>query len=733
MIYVVLTETQEEFVKAYFLASCLNRDANCLIPVSNPIVCDLVEQTLVFLKIPYRKISFSVLLQMSLPLLLKEQTLYLNRINSSALLIDIAYFQQQIIYKSNQGVAHIKDKRTAFIVSWAESTSNQAVQYSLLMNRPLILLQKTADNCEFFSAFNYASSYFISFSDDLSMSDFIEFLNYKDQNNNKVPFAIMYPYGEVEREFFVIKTFLFARYPYPYEYKASFHFPLERPNYCYKGKNVSLYLGQDTDTVSLVERLIEPSSLLFAMAHSNGIDMGLGNIVLCPRETTPVLSAVGIKAMPCFFNLELCSRVKPDNIIIKLNQLKAQIAFFYTCWGIQLKNGLYDPSVSFARQLVLSPHIGMIVSTYTMSHLDNSILSKFMHHVKNDSTISDVVNQLNSEHFKFYSDIPHTLIVLGDPEFKLNQSFPSDFDQLFPDEVKSHLIKKGIIKYKKCNKCNKTEPDIGLISAISIIVNDVLYAKTVVLGSRSLPLGSIKVLLDEFMLFLDGLWILILLIKKRLSQSAQHYVNPNNLLIELQKEVVKYHKYWIDYFVIMNSNFGGLIRLQIDKFFDEKNKIEPCKHNCPYCAGVLIENELSLIEHEQLNRRVLECYSCTTIFDSHAVFTFGSIDCDIFWIKTIHQTMTVHLLMSPVMMGEFNYTVCVCLEPFYKKGQSNISSHIENGQINMVSSDERLIDITINNFIPLDYYTSGQYYLNIMIIVNTSVAFLRRTIHIKDL
>ena len=124
MIYVVLTETQEEFVKAYFLASCLNRDENCLIPVSNPIVCDLVEQTLVFLKIPYRKISFSVLLQMSLPLLLKEQTLYLNRINSSALLIDIAYFQQQIIYKSNQGVAHIKDKRTAFIVSWAESTSN---------------------------------------------------------------------------------------------------------------------------------------------------------------------------------------------------------------------------------------------------------------------------------------------------------------------------------------------------------------------------------------------------------------------------------------------------------------------------------------------------------------------------------------------------------------------------------------------------------------------------------
>jgi len=64
MIYVVLTGTQEEFVKAYFLASCLNRDDNCLIPVSNSIVCDLVEQTLVFLKIPYRKISFSVLLKM---------------------------------------------------------------------------------------------------------------------------------------------------------------------------------------------------------------------------------------------------------------------------------------------------------------------------------------------------------------------------------------------------------------------------------------------------------------------------------------------------------------------------------------------------------------------------------------------------------------------------------------------------------------------------------------------
>jgi hypothetical protein len=539
----------------------------------------------------------------------------------------------------------------------------------------------------------------------------------------------MYPYGELEREFFVLKTFLFARYAYPYEYKTLFHFPLERPNYRYTAKNVALYLGQEHDLAALNAQLLEPSNLLFAMAHSNGIDMGLGNIILCPREQTALSTSVGIKAMPCFFNLALCSRAKPSNQIVKISQLKTQIAFFYTCWGIQLKNGLYDPQVSFARQLALSPHIGMIISTYTMSHLDNAIAAKFMHHFDSAMTLGTIINQLNAEHFQSYADIRHTLIVLGDPEFKLNQSLSSNFEQLFPEKVLSHLMHKGLIQAKQHHE---VAMDTDICSAISLMVNDILYTKTVVLGSRALALSTMQDQLAAWMLFLDSLWILVLLIKKRLSQAAQRYINPNHLLIQLQQEVHQYHQYWVDYFVMMNANFGGLIRLQIDTFFDEKNKIPACDLHCPYCNGGLIEHELCLIEHEQLKRRVLECYSCTTIFDSHAIFTFARIACETFWLKDLPQTIKVHLCMSPHLKGIFHYTVCACLEPFYKKGQSMIASQINKGQRQIQAYEPQLIDITLENFMPLADYAAGQYYLNILVMVHTSVAVLRRTIYIKD-
>lgn len=729
MIYVVITDTQEQFVKAYFLAVCLNTDTNRILPVSNDQMSELCKQTLIFLKTDYTYISFNTLLKTKTSLLSEEDALYFNKINSNNQLSDIAYFKTKIVFEDNKKKRGALDHCSAYVVSLSQTISQQAIQYALLMNRSLILIKSFEEVNQLFSLFEHASSYFISFSDDLDMLNFVDFLDKKNKNNNNVPFAIMYPYGDIEREFFVIKTFLFTISSYPYKYKNSFHFPLEQPNFSFQGENAHLYLGQHSNLDELELVLTQPLNLLFSMSHSNGVDMGLGRIVLCPRENEPLLGNSDVRAMPCFFDLELCSRKTANNKIIKLNKLKAYIAFFYTCWGILLKNGLYDTTVSFARQLVLSPCVGTIISTYTMSHLDNSIISRFFNYIQKNLTISEVIKKLNAQHYKAYLDNPHTLIILGDPELKLNQMFVSDFSEMFPDKVSSHLIEKGIIKFEKFI-LNTNEICLNL--TIGQIITDILYTKTVVLGSKSLSSDQLNTLLDGFMMFLDKFWIFLLLIKKRLSQADKHPVNHDIILNELSKSINKYHKYWVDYFITMNTNFGGLVRLQIDRYFDEKNKFESSENVCPYCSGNFVENELSLIEHEQLTRRVFECYSCTTIFDSNAIFTFGTIICDKFWIKNNAPKLLIQLSSLNFPKGEFKYTLCVCLEPFYKKGQPNISSIVKTNYINISDKNAQIIEIEVDDFVLLDMYTTGQYYLNVMISVQTSISFLRRSIYVKN-
>lgn len=731
MIYVVITDTQEQFVKAYFIATCLNTDKNRIIPVSNDRVGDLCKQTLSFLKSTYTYISFSALLKSKSPLLSEEDASYLNKIDSNSQLIDIAYFKNKVAFDSNMKKNSATRKQSAYVVSLSKSVSNQAIQYALLMNRLLILIKNAGDLNQIFSLFNAhaASSYFISFADDLNMSIFVDFLSKKSNMNNKVPFAIMYPYGDIEREFFVIKTFLFSVSSYPYTCKNSFHFPLEQPNFFFQGKESHLYLGLHSNAEELRENLTQPLSLLFSMSHSNGVDMGLGRAVLCPRENEPILDSSDTKAMPCFFDHNLCSRKTVDNKIIEINKLKVYVAFFYTCWGILLKNGLYDPIVSFARQLVLAPCVGTIISTYTMSHLDNSIISKFLNHAPKNLTISAIIRELNEQHYNAYLDNQHTLIVLGDPELKLNQIFVSHFDELFPEKVNAHLLAKGIIHPEK-PVLKKNKNFVNLI--IHQMITDILYTKTVVLGSQSLSSEQLNGLLDNFAAFLDKLWIFLLLIKKRLSQANKHPINYSIVLNEFNKLINKYHKYWIDYFTVMNTSFGGLIRLQIDRYFDEQNKFEPSKNTCPYCSGNLVENELSLIEHERLTRRVFECYSCTTIFDSNAIFKFGHIICDEFWVRNNVPKIVVKLSGLNFSQRELQYSLCMCLEPFYKKGQPNISSIVKTGYVSILDKNDQTIEIEVENFALLDIYTMGQYYLNIMVSVQTSISLLRRPIYIKN-
>lgn len=731
MIHLILSNSQKKLASAYFLAQAYKGD-DCFIPISDETVCSLCEETLNFLKLPYKITPSDEIINSKAAYFSNHDLEYFNAIDESTSLIDIALKKNnEVYYFDNHQVLNSKTATSfndAYIVSCSSTISDQAVKYSLLTRRPLILINLSQYEV-FFTHFSQAKSYFISFAEDLTTTSFVNFIDIKIKSGNDVPSAMMYPYGVVEREFFIIKSYLLTKYPYPYDERFSFHFPLDYPNLNYQSKNMSIFLGKQKDTKLLIDELAEPLHLLFSASHSNGVDMDIGNIVLCPRENKKIAKPLLQKAMPCFFDLNICSRKSTSNEIIHIRHLKTKIAFFYTCWGLLLKGAIYDVTTSFARQIVLSPYIGLFITTYTMSHLDKSIALRFTELCFNNLAVGSIINSLNAEHYKAYDDIPNTLVVLGDPEFIPIKNSLNSMENLFPQKILQYLNKKGIAKHPIIME---SKVNIELVNKnISVILSDIIFVKCIMIGSKALPNHDIQLLISKFSAILDDFCGFLLIFKKRIKQEDKQYIDFELFNKKLLEYVNIFHVNLVRYFILLNSSYGGLIRLQVDKYFDETGSAERIEKFCPYCSGYLVKNTFSLIENDQLRRNTFECFNCTTIIDSRVTYKFAIINASPFWQRGMSHKISIQLYLADLALGEYSYTICACLEPFNKKTQNSISFFEDKGSILLNNDNLTSLEIKLSDFTVSEHYTKGQYYLNVLIIFQSSVAVLRRSIYLK--
>src|SRR5690606_21914277 len=195
--------------------------------------------------------------------------------------------------------------------------------------------------------------------------------------------------------------------------KFLFSFPLERKNEVFSTEQSTFLIGPGSSLNALGNKQATLHEFFFTTAHSNGVDLGLGSMVLCGRGGHEPQRRF-VESMPCFSGAQ-CSRKTPSNTIVGPSDLKTAIAFLYTCWGVLLHGATYHPETSLAHQFALSPHTGCLLTTYTMSLLDRAAGPYLAELYNAGLPLGEAVERLNQRHFLRYQDESDVVILFGDP------------------------------------------------------------------------------------------------------------------------------------------------------------------------------------------------------------------------------------------------------------------------------------------------------------------------------
>jgi hypothetical protein len=726
MIFIVQTTGAKQSIKAYCL-SCIASSEYTIIPVSDSTILDLTQTCLEHLRIQFTTISLKEFRALNLVSLRAHEQLIYDAIDDSTTLYDIA---QQLLFcvelDSGQSLNNLED--LPCVVSRSPQVSEQALMYSLLNRRPLIILSN--NDALLFQVCHRVKSLFISLDEHFNTTDLVALFAAKVNFENTVPCGFMYPYGDTEREWFVIKNTIYSNLPYPHQRELSLHYPLEPSSMQYSDERVSFFMGNTDSAHEINQDLLQPKELLITLSHSNGVDMPLGKTVLCPRLTqycekhNPL-----IKAMPCFYKGGECSRTSPGVESFQVNDIKARVAFFYTCWGILFKGGLFDPDVSFARQLVLSPYVGSIISSYSLSHMDKSVISNFIEHYYQNCSLGSIVDKLNAFHFQRYHDNEYTMIILGDPEFKSRKKRVKPIESLFPPDIALFVANED--QYKRQSNIINTPAYSVYQEQISSFLLDISFTKFVVLGSQSLPHPEMRSLAQVFGRQLD---VVVSRMSVQFKRSIEHRLSPfdiNQAQSYFRAYLKRYQRAWVQYFLVLNKHYGGLVRLQMDRYYKIINTENETSKRCPYCRGSLIVNHLSHVTNPAVQRRIYECYNCTTVQDGSYDFSISSICCNSIVSLSKGSLISLDLTKDVDCEGESLYIACLCIEPFYKKKNIEPHSICQNGSLTLNKGENHIV-IEMELPIVPSHFSVGTYFLNAIIIVASSVVLLRRQIVIAD-
>jgi hypothetical protein len=613
----------------------------------------------------------------------------------------------------------------------------QAIVMGILSGKKTMVI-KDKRNYQQLQYHTLASSWFISVDSNFNSEDFNLFsglLNQKDSPS----WGLFYPYNDEVRELVMLKAFLYPYLEFSDFIGYNLYYPLNNSSLKYNSDKLNIFVGAKHEPKKITETLVKKSAYTYALPHSNGIDLSLGNVFLCPKKlkSNPVLagkklndvSSYDYKSMPCFNGAD-CSRTQNDELLVDFYSVNSTVVFLYTCYGFLMKGGIYDIETSLSYSMALSPSNFALLTTTSLALLDSASGIFIGDKLEENYSLGIANKAYNSLHFENYEDTPGSVLLLGDPEMTLQEKTSGSINEI-KNKSEFHILFKAITANSKIDhyKNQKELQEFPEFIGSDVFAN-IEFTRALINSSIRLPIISLKQCLIKLMQKNEELWILALILIKRREQNTlnhltyQHYKDYHCRLIS------ELHKLHHNFFSTMCQNLGGLFKLQLDKVYEVNqskfkqgkllDKCNVCKKNVSYSKTYRIG------KNNSKSRRTRECLNCGITNEGcyyHLeVSFFITPHYEEFQLKNLRVEMSL-LFEQPITAVSSSFNI----EPFNKKSDSKFISIYENS----FDHDNGNLSVELNiSSEDLNIKYNGVYYLNACLVVNDYVFYLRAQIYI---
>jgi len=191
-----------------------------------------------------------------------------------------------------------------------------------------------------------------------------------------------------------------------------------------------------------------------------------------------------------------------------------------------------------------------------------------------------------------------------------------------------------------------------------------------------------------------------------------------------RERIREFQMSWAHLFRALCAEVGGLVRMQVDRYFSPPVGSERGTEICRYCSGLAKTSLQSLVAHEHVVRRQHECHACGTVFDGVAIFRSGAIKCSERWRRGATHDVRIGVTTDRALSG--NFVAAAVVEPFRKRVDSP-AVVIAEGELPETATTFEL------GFPALTLQSSaltGSHHLNVILIADVHVLFLRREIYV---
>lgn len=535
-----------------------------------------------------------------------------------------------------------------------------------------------------------------------------------------IPHGWLYPFGSFERDYALLKSVIFGlaspTKPRPFH----FMFPLEATTDVRGANGDRWVFGQAMDAADSVTLLQEPAEFLAITGHSNGIDMGVGAAVLCPRDG--VSPSDMDRMLPCFHGAE-CSRKKAHTALCPVSSIRSAVVMLYTCWGAVLNRHIYDFRSSLLFDLVKSPAVGAVITTYSSTLMDASACVEMAVHHARRARIGVAVQSVNAEHFRRYRDVSHVLVLFGDPEQRGSHERP------LLDDVSRQAAPIARVLTRRRAESAVADPDDRQrvqVAAATRRISAINHLRAVVSGHRALQLEAIAPALTRVGEGLDRMWLWQTRYLLRVHQfGVESAGSPGTVyFVELQRV----HTGLFDFFGGMVSQLGGLLHLQTDgMFLDDDQSKSTVVATCPYCGSESLRVTQCMAGDDRVTRQLHKCDNCAVVQDGDASIVDARFDTHDTWPRSAGTELRVRACFDADSM-RVPFLVGVVMEPFHKRRQQPPLLAFKAGTLN---PGDGALDVAFDAQ-PLPAGTvRGSYFLNALVLVGERHAFIRRAVYLN--
>lgn len=601
----------------------------------------------------------------------------------------------------------------------------EAFKFGLLSGRRVATLRAWSSAASDLAALANASSIYVAPGPGLDADAIRDFHAALAKLGNTAAIGFFYPFGAMESTFFMLKSLIYAVAAIPENLPFHFLFPLEATEGHVAGSGSSWSSGRFCSAPQLVERLAQPSEFFAATAHSNGVDMGLGEVVLCARRDDADYCA-SERVMPCFKGGD-CSRKTASNALLRPSDIRSIVTMLYTCWGAVLKNHIYDSASSLLFDLVKSPTVCSITTTYSSAFMDTGAGLALAERYARQEKVGSIVRDLNARHFQDFGDSPHTLLLFGDPEFcrATSRSIVDAADMAVP-YVRKLLSR---ISLRPVKPASRTQAAKQARNPMPPALAALAHLRAILVGHRVLNIRALNAPGAHASQLLDRLYLAQTRHTLRTQQRSRHGAEQLDTQPAYLAELQKFQSALFTLYVSVVCNLGGLLHLQSDGLFRAATMgatSRPCA--CPYCGGGARITTQEMAGQKFVERKLLKCDNCAVIFDGSPAFESAAIVCDPGWEIEGKPRLAIEVEIDTAER-DVVYFAGIVIEPFLKRRLPSPLIHAEKGTARG-GGKALAIDFALPGLAP--GLTPGCYFLNALVCVGEQHAFLRRTIYLTE-